>query len=175
MQKQDKEMELIARSLNGDSHAYGALIDRYKNALYRHCFAIVRNEDVAEDIAQETFITAYYKLHTYNSSYRLSTWLFKIATNKALTWLKKASREVRANDELIARIASHHPGPDQIAQYSELRRAVENLQPKHRAVISLYYWQGLSYSEIATVLTAPIGSVKVWMRRAKQQLKKELS
>lgn len=175
MQNQDKEAELIAQSLSGDSAAYGALIDRYKNALYHHCFAIVHSEDAAEDIAQETFITAYYKLHTYNPSYRLSTWLFKIATNKALTWLKKASREVRADDELIARIASRHPGPAEEAAFSELRRAVQGLQPKHRAVVSLYYWQGLSYQEIATVLTAPIGSVKVWMRRAKQQLKKELS
>lgn len=174
MQNQD-EAELIARSLNGDSTAYGALIDRYKHSMYRHCFAIVHSEDVAEDIAQEAFITAYYKLHTYNPSYRLSTWLFKIATNKALTWLKKAKREVRADDEFIARVASHHPGPDQEATYSELRRAVENLQPKHRAVISLYYWQGLSYQEIADILASPIGSVKVWMRRAKQQLKKELS
>lgn len=174
MQNQE-ETELIARSMNGDSVAYGTLIDCYKNALYRHCFAIVRNEDVAEDIAQETFITAYYKLHTYNPSYRLSTWLFKIATNKALTWLKKASRVVRVDDEFIASIASQHPGPEQEATYSELRRAVENLRPKQRAVISLYYWQGLSYQEIAAVLAAPLGSIKVWMRRAKQQLKKELS
>jgi RNA polymerase sigma-70 factor, ECF subfamily len=172
---QNNEQELIARSLDGDSAAYGQLVDRYKNALYRHCFAIVRDEDIAEDIAQEAFIAAYYKLRTYNPHYRFSTWLFKIATNKALTWLKKAKREVRADDNTIARIASHHPGPDDHALHSELRGAIEALKPKHRAVISLYYWHGLSYDEIATALASPLGSVKVWMRRAKQQLKKELS
>lgn len=173
---QDKdEQALIARSLSDDHHAYGELVERYKNAIYHHCFAIVRNEDVAEDIAQETFITAYYKLNLYNPTYRLSTWLFKIATNKALTWLKRASREVALDDELVARVASTHPGPDVTAQYSELRLAVAKLQPNHRAVVSLHYWQGLSYQEAAIVLGVPVGSVRGWLFRAKEQLRKELS
>lgn len=172
---QTGEQELIARSINGDHDAYATLVDRYKNALYHHCFAIVRQEDAAEDLAQETFITAYYKLRLYNPAYRLSTWLFKIATNKALTWLKKAAHEIATDDELIANIASGHIPPDVETQYGELHTAVGKLQPKYRSVISLYYWQGLSYQEIATVLSAPTGSVKVWMRRAKQELRKELS
>jgi RNA polymerase sigma-70 factor (ECF subfamily) len=163
----DEEAGLVARSLNGDTDAYGQLVDRYKNAIYHHCFAIVRNEDVAEDIAQETFIAAYYKLRYYNPNYRLSTWLFKIATNKALNWLKKAGREVAEADRIIASIAASQPGPDKIALYGELHSAVDHLQANYRAVISLYYWQGLSYQEIAVVLSAPVGSVRAWMHRAK--------
>lgn len=174
MQNKD-EPELIARSLNADHDAYAELVERYKNALYHHCFAIVRNEDAAEDITQETFITAYYKLRLYKPQYRLSTWLFKIATNKSLDWLKKAARETAADDALIASIASPHPRPDQQAEAQELHDAVGRLRPKYRSVISLYYWQGLSYQEIAIVLAAPTGSVKGWMRRAKEELKKELS
>lgn len=174
MQNQD-EPGLIARSLDGDHQAYAELVDRYKNAIYHHCFAIVRREDVAEDIAQETFITAYYKLKLYNKEYKFSTWLFKIATNKCLNWLKKASKEIAADDELIARVASHHPKPHEEAERDELRTAVEKLQPKYRAVISLYYWQGLSYVEISDVLGSPEGSIKGWMRRAKDELRKELS
>jgi RNA polymerase sigma-70 factor, ECF subfamily len=169
------EISLIAKSLSGDHQAYGLLVDRYKNAIYHHCFAIVRNEGAAEDLAQETFITAFYKLRLYKSKYRLSTWLFKIATNKSLNWLKKAGREVAADDQLIANLASQHPGPDKLATYSELHAAVNKLQVRQRAVVSLYYWQGFSYAEIATVLSAPIGSVRGWMNRAKQQLRKELS
>ncbi len=168
------EHTLIERSLNGDHLAYGELVDHYKNALYHHCFAIVRDEDVAEDLAQETFIAAYYKLHLYKPEYRLSTWLFKIATNKALTWLKKAGREIAADDELIASVASSHPGPDVSAEYGELHEAVARLNANQRAVVSLYYWQGLSYQEIAGVLSVPIGSVRGWMSRAKDQLRKEL-
>ncbi len=174
MQKQ-AEHELIAQSLGEHHEAYAELINRYKNALYRHCFAIVRNEDAAEDIAQDSFITAYYKLADYNSQYRFSTWLFKIATNKALNWLKKTGREVAADDQVIARIASTLPSPAKLAEQAELHEAVKRLQPRYRAVISLYYWQGLSYHEIATVLGAPSGSVKGWMSRAKNELRKELS
>lgn len=174
MQNKD-EAELIARSLDGDHAAYAELVDRYKNALYHHCFAIVRREDVAEDLAQETFITAFYKLKSYKPEYKFSTWLFKISTNKALNYLKKAAREVAADDELIAKIASEYQGPLERAKDTELHAAVQKLQPKYRAVVSLYYWQGLSYDEIAQVLRAPNGSVKGWMNRAKSQLKKELS
>jgi RNA polymerase sigma-70 factor (ECF subfamily) len=174
MQNMD-ESALLAQSLGGDHQAYGELVDRYKNAIYHHCFAIVRSEDVAEDMAQETFIAAYYKLHMYNPQYRFSTWLFKIATNKALSWLRRAGKEVAADDELIAQISSHHPGPDKSALYGELHHAVKHLKPRHRAVISLYYWQGMGYDEIATVLSVPIGSVRGWMNRAKSELRKELS
>lgn len=172
---QTDESELIARSLNQDHQAYAELVDRYKNALYRHCFAIVRREDVAEDIAQDTFITAYYKLNKYNPKFRLSTWLFKIATNKALDYLKRAAREIAMDDEFLATVTSTLPSPDQAVKDSEVRQAVQNLSPKHRAVVSLYYWQGLSYQEIAYSLGSPLGTVKVWMLRAKQQLRKELS
>ena len=174
MQNKD-EAALIEQSLNGDHQAYGVLVDRYKNALYHHCFAIVRNEAVAEDIAQETFIAAYYKLRLYKPQYRLSTWLFKIATNKALTWLKKVRHEVAADDSVVAAIASHHAGPDKQAIYAELRSAVDRLQLKHKMVVSMYYWQGLSYADIAVALAVPIGSVRGWLNRAKKQLKKELS
>lgn len=174
MQNSDESV-LIQQSLCGDQEAYAQLVDRYKRALYYHCFTMVRNEDVAQDLAQETFITAYYKLHLYNPTYRLSTWLFKIATNKSLNWLKKTAKEVAADDALIAVIASTNPGPEQQARGNELREAVERLTPKYRAVISLYYWQGLSYDEIASVLAVPVGSVKGWMSRAKSQLKQELS
>jgi RNA polymerase sigma-70 factor (ECF subfamily) len=169
------DQELIAHSLDGDHQAYAQLVDRYKTALYRHCFAIVRSEDVAEDIAQEAFITAYYRLRLYDQRYRFSTWLFKIATNLALNWLKRASREIQVDDATLARIVSTAPLPEEQAAHSELRQLVSKLQPNYRAVISLYYWQGLSYQEVAVVLGAPIGTVKVWMRRAKQALQKELS
>jgi len=173
---QDKsDAELIAQSLEGETEAYAELVDRYKDALYRHCFAIVRNEDAAEDMAQDTFIAAYYALQRYNPRYRLSTWLFKIATNKCLNYLRQKAREVSADDGVIASIASTAAGPAEDAQAQELRDAVARLKPKYRAVISLYYWQGCNYQEIAVALAVPSGSVKGWLSRAKTALRKELS
>lgn len=174
MQSKD-EAELIAQSLDGNHDAYGVLVDRYKKAIYYHCFAIVHDEDIAEDIAQETFISGYYKLKSYKSEYKLSTWLFKIATNKALNSLKKGKREISVDDTLFNSIESSQTGPVLAREYSELHDAVAKLEANHRIVISLYYWQGLSYQEIAAVMSSPVGSIKGWMYRAKEMLRKELS
>ncbi|HSX43271.1 MAG TPA: sigma-70 family RNA polymerase sigma factor [Candidatus Saccharimonadales bacterium] len=174
MQHKD-EAELIARSLDGDHLAYAALVERYKNALYHHCFVIVRSPEAAEDIAQETFITAYYKLVSYNPEYRLSTWLFKIATNKALNYIKRARHEITDVQTVLEQIVSARPDPQQQAEDAELHACVERLQPKYRAVISLYYWQGKSYPEIAHIVGVPEGTVKGWMHRAKSELRKELA
>jgi len=98
---QNDETELIAQSLCGKSDAYAQLTDRYKNAIYHHCFAMLRDPDAAEDMTQETFISAYYSLKQYKQRYRFSTWLFRISTNKCLNYLKKHRREV-PQDELAA-------------------------------------------------------------------------
>jgi len=174
MQHKD-EPELIASSLDGDQLAYAELIDRYKNALYHHCFVIVHSEEVAKDITQETFIAAYYKLASYNPEYRLGTWLFKIATNKALNYLQKAKREITNSEAIIDSVISTDPTPQARAEDAELHACVERLHPKYRAVISLYYWHGKSYQEIANIVGVPEGTVKGWMHRAKSQLRKDLT
>lgn len=169
------ESELIAQAVTGDTEAYSEIIDRYKQAIYHHCFVILRDEDVAEDIAQETFITAYYNLKKYDSKYRMSTWLFKISTNKCLNYLKKRGKEVIDSDELITSIASTEPLPHTHALHGELYLAVERLRPQYRAAISLYYWQGLDYAATAEAMEAPVNSVRVWLKRAKEELRKELA
>lgn len=174
MQNKD-ESELIALSINGDHIAYSTLVDRYKNAIFYHSFAIVHDEDIAEDIAQETFIAAYYKLNRYDAKYKLSTWLFKIATNKALDALKKHRREITTDDAQFETAVSHHPDPYQTSTHQELHDAIRQLAPRYRAAISLYYWQGQNYEEIAKTLGVPVGSVKGWLHRAKTILRKELS
>lgn len=172
---QTSEQELIARSISHDADAYGQLVDRYKVAVYRHCFAIVRDEDAAEDIAQETFIAGYYKLSSFDSSKRLSTWLFKIATNKALNYLRDSKRVQPLEDAMIDKVVSTHDMPHQSAEYNELHDAIVRLEPRYRAVINLYYFEGLDYRDIADAMDRPVGSVKGWLNRAKHQLRKELA
>jgi len=171
----NEEPELIARSIDGDSEAYAELVDRYKNAVYYHCFAVVRDEDAAADLAQETFISAFYNINRYDDTYRLSTWLFKISTNKCLNYIKKKRKEVTADDSVIAAIVSNEPSSHTKALHAELHEAVQKLSPKYRAVISLHYWQGLDYAATAAVMDAPINSVRVWLKRAKDALRKELA
>lgn len=173
---QTSEQELIAKSKNGDADAYGQIVERYKDALYRHCFALVRDEDTAEDISQESFITAYYKLNKFDSTKRFSTWLFKIAHNKSLDSLRASKRGPKQLDEgVLSQFVSTHTGPEQQAQNSEVVTALAKLEPRYQAVIQLHYYQGMTYEEIAVVMTKPVGSIKGWMNRAKNQLRKELA
>ena len=171
--KQD-ELELIARSMDGDEAAYAVLVDRYKQGLYRHCFRLTHDEDEAEDIALDAFVEAFVHLDRYDSRFRFSTWLYKIATNLALMHLRKR-REVRMDEDELDRIVSNLPGSEELALYRELHEVVDNLPINYKTVVSMHYWQGKSYVEIASHMGASVGSVKGWMHRAKEQLKEVLS
>jgi RNA polymerase sigma-70 factor, ECF subfamily len=168
------EPELIALSLDGDEGAYATLIDRYKEGLYRHCFRFTHNEDDAEDIAQEAFIEAYVHLDQFDSRFQFSTWLYKIATNLALMRLRK-HHDVRMDEDELDRILSDLPGAEEFVFYQELHEAVNQLPMQYRTVVSMHYWQGKSYSEIASSMGTSVGSIKGWMSRAKKQLREVLS
>lgn len=174
MNKKSNDSELIAQSLQGNHRAYGELVNRYKNALYRHCYAILQDEAIAEDVAQETFVTAYFKLGLYKSDYKFATWLFKIGTNKALNVLRRSSKMVRVDDEFFAHQKSTLPSPHTQALFSELEQAIGLLKPKYQLALRLHYWQGLKYADIAEVMSVTEGTVKSLIFRAKAQLKKEL-
>ena len=168
------EQELIAQILDGDEEAFGTLIDRYKEGLYRHCFRFVHDEDDAEDIAHEAFIEAFIHLDRYDLKFRFSTWLYKIATNLALMRLRKR-RDVRMDEDELDRVLSELPAAEDVVYFRELHDAVDGLPLQYRTVISMHYWQGKSYREIAVYMGASLGTVKSWMSRAKKQLKEVLS
>lgn len=168
------EQELIAQALDGNEDAYAALINRYKDGLYRHCFRLMRDEDEAEDVAQGAFIEAFVHLDSYNPEFRFSTWLYKIATNLALMRLRR-QHDVRMDADELEHITSDLPGAEELVFYREIHEAVDALPLKYRTVVSMHYWQGKNYKEIATHLGTSVGSIKGWMSRAKKQLKEELS
>ncbi len=170
-----QDTELIAQTLDGDDDSFAEIVDRYKNAVYYHCFAILKDEASAQDVAQETFIAAYYSLSKYNPKYKLATWLFRIATNKSFDYIRKSKHVLKDSEVFVQRAESRQKQPEQEQIEQELHAAVAALKPKYRAVVSLYYWQGQTYAEIAHSMNAPINSVRVWLRRAKAQLKEDLS
>lgn len=166
---------LIELAVDGDTAAFGVLVDRYKRALVRHCDVLVRDHDTAQDIAQDSFIDAYKYLRSYDSEKsKFSTWLFKIATNNALRVLKAGSRTTTLDEEGAHQLVSTLAGPDDRAVHNELRHLVSKLPDTYRAVISMYYWEGMSYHEVAAALGKPEGTIKGWLSRAKEQLRKEL-
>lgn len=166
---------LISLSLEGDTHAYGMLVERYQHALYRHCYLLVYDEAEAQDIAQDTFIKAYQKLPTYNADYAFSTWLFTIARNKGLSVLRSPRIKRRLAEYDFDQDASTAQTAEERMQLQEVRQAVSKLPAKYREIVSLHYWDGLPYAEIALVRGTTEGTIKGQMSRAKELLRKELS
>lgn len=167
------EPELIAQIVSGDQERFATLVDRYKDDVYRHCFYIIRDEDVAEDMAQEAFIKAFTHLSRYSADKAgFKTWLFRIATRECLSYLRRRKNLPLENEDLLA---SNGANPEQRAEANETYEAVMRLRPNYRTAIALRYWHGYSYEAIASAMNAPISSVRAWIFRAKKELKEALS
>lgn len=170
------EITTIRAVLAGDTNRYADLVERYHKGLIIHCERIVKDRVDAEDIAQDAFIKAYGQLAAYDPERsRFSTWLYKIATNKALDHLRKHSRQLNVEDiESLAEATM--PLFIEEEEKETLRKAVRELTPpQYRHVIEAYYWQGKSYQQIASETNHSVNTIGTWMHRAKLQLKEKLS
>lgn len=170
------EPEIIKTIIGGDTQAYALLVNRYHVGLIIHCEWLVNDRDDAQDIAQEAFIKAFNNLGKFSSAQsRFSTWLYKIATNLALDHLRKQKKIVHVEDiELVAQVTE--PAFINDDERAAVRLAVSKLSPpEYKEAIEAYYWQGLSYEQIATKMNKPVNTIGTYIRRAKIQLKGELS
>ncbi len=169
------ETEIIA-AIRAGADRYEELVRRYHAGLIIHCENLVGDRDEAEDIAQGAFVRAYLELERFDSQKaRFSTWLYKIATNLAIDYLRKHKQRLHVDDiETFAEVTM----PAFIEEEEKLvvRKAVAELMPpQYRDAIEAYYWHGKSYREIADASNVPINTVRSWIRRAKLQLKEQLS
>ncbi len=131
----------------------------------------------AEDIAQKAFLKAYEKLADFDTKRaRFSTWLYKIANNMAIDSLRTRGRSVPTVVSDIEALEPVYMMVEKNELINEMRAAVLSLAPpEHRQAVEAYYWQGKSYQEIAEDMDVSINTVKSWLRRAKEQLRKELA
>lgn len=180
--------ELIVGVLSGDELAYGALVTRYRDYVYTIAVRIVGDESDAEDVAQETFVRAYRALPRFRGDAKFSSWLYRIATNRALTHLKRRRRRVAAMDiqsgpgveaEASRVDCSPSEGPDQLVIGEEFRRrvrlAVIRLPEQYRVVVTLFYLEERSYKEVAETLGIPMGTLKTHLHRARALLREALA
>lgn len=169
------EADLIAQVKAGSADHFRPLVERYQAGIIRYVFYLVRDEDVAEDIAQDAFVVAYQKLHQYSDRYAFSTWLYRIARNLAYQYLR-TNRPVPLKFE--HNLKSDMPGPsesiDKDIEAARVRSAIATLKPNHRTVIYLYYWEGKRYEEIADILDKPVNTIRTWLRRSKEELRSKL-
>ncbi len=183
---QDRDTISIEQALKGDQKAYRELTERHQMAIFHIVYKIVRDKETANDLVQETFMKAFTSLATYRSEYRFSTWLYKIAANSSIDFLRKKrikalSLDRAINDESGSREMdvpdySYHPGRDleRKEQRFSIKEAISSLPDKYREVIIYRHQDDKSYEEIADLLDIPLGTVKARIFRARELLKKKL-
>jgi RNA polymerase sigma-70 factor (ECF subfamily) len=176
--KAQHDLKVIDRALQGDSRAYTELLNRYRDSVYYVMLRMISNPSDAEDLTIEAFGKAFHNLAKYVPSHAFSTWLFRIATNNCIDFMRRKSQSPRPfdqdegeEDEVEATVASDMIAPDELMINREtaasLNRIVKTLKPRYRRLIELRYFEDYSYEEIASELSLPIGTVKARLFRAK--------
>lgn len=177
-EKARHDLKLIDRALQGDKKAYAELLNRYRDSVYYVMLRMVSNPSDAEDLTIEAFGKAFQHLSSYTPTHAFSTWLFRIATNNCIDFIRRKSQTPRPfdhdegeEDEMEATIASNTRGPEQLMIDRELADTLNNiissLKPRYRRLIELRYFEDYAYEEIAAELSIPIGTVKARLFRAK--------
>jgi len=183
--KEDDQI-LIKEALAGKESAYKLLLSRHRDAIYRMIVKIVHNQEEAWDLVQETFMKAFGSLSSYRFEYRFTTWLYKIAANSCIDFLRKKrldslslDQPVETKDgEVTIELAdwTYNPEADLASKQKSLsiNAAIDSLPQKYREVIIFRHKQDKSYEEIAEILGIPVGTVKARIFRARELLKKKL-
>jgi RNA polymerase sigma-70 factor (ECF subfamily) len=180
--KAQQDFALVESALKGDEKAFAKLLSKYKDAIYFMLLKMVNNKSDAEDLTIEAFGKAFKNLHQYSPSYAFSTWLFKIASNNCIDFLRKkkgvhvsieTNQDNNDNDQSV-RLKSGDPNPEEklirIQKAILLRRIVHKLKPRYRTLVELRYFREFSYEEIAKELGLPLGTVKAQLFRAREML-----
>jgi RNA polymerase sigma-70 factor, ECF subfamily len=170
------DTELLRQVAAGDESAFAELYDLYAPPVYNYLLRLVNESAVAEEILQEVFLAMWQSAHRFREQAKVKTWLLRIAHHQAVSWLRRTRATPWTEDELEA--DDHEPIEEQLThswRVDQVRAALTRLSSNHRAVIELTFVQGLSYAEVAEVMTCPIGTVKSRMSYALRHLNTLLS
>jgi RNA polymerase sigma factor (sigma-70 family) len=187
-EKGQRDYEIISRALKGDQMAYSQLLDLYRESIYYLVLKMVNSNEYAEDLTIEVFGKAFSNLKQYQPNYAFSTWLYRIATNNCIDFIRKqristTSLDLAFNDDngekLYIQVESHGLNPEETAIKKQknkyLKEIVKKLKPHYRQLIELRYFKELSYEEIADEMEMPLGTVKAQLFRAREFLAKMLT
>ena len=178
----NEDSATIREALAGREAAYDKLMRKYHDAIYNLIYRMMRNKGEVEDLTQEAFIKAFSSLRSFNEEYAFSTWLYKIATNNCIDYIRKKKLETFSIDKPIVSKDSevtfevpdttYQPDKALIAQQRKelIEEAIKSLPEKYRRVIMLRHHQDKNYEEIAKILKVPIGTVKAHIFRAREML-----
>lgn len=184
-EKTDQEVVVFAK--DGVDEAYRELVRRYERPVFSLVYRMVRNRELAEDLAQETFIKVLNAIQSYRPEFKFSSWVFKIANNAAIDHIRKRELNTLSLEgsphadtpELIEATALQISGGgesqlDEVENRelgSTIEKAVGQLRPEYRSCILLRHVDGRTYEEIAEMLNLPLGTVKTYIHRARNELR----
>ena len=182
--------ELVARAQQGSEKAYRELLGRYQRPVFSIIYRMIRDRELAEDLAQETFVRVFNNIDRYDPRYKFSSWIFKIATNLTIDHIRRksldtvsidGSRNAVTADQIEATsitLASGDENPEELLLARELggqiEEAIGKLRPEYRAAILLRHVEGREYQEIADILSLPLGTVKTYIHRGRNELRESL-
>ncbi|HEK22219.1 MULTISPECIES: RNA polymerase sigma factor [unclassified Mucilaginibacter] len=176
------DFHLVVKAREGSQKAYADLMQRYKDSIYFMVLKMVNNKEDAMDLTVETFAKAFEKLDKYQPEFAFSTWLFRVATNNCIDFIRKKKLNTQSihgmidddGDEKPLQIKADTLNPEESSikkqQTAELKLLIESLPPRYRNLITLRYFDELSYEEIAQQLDLPLGTVKAQLFRGRYLL-----
>jgi RNA polymerase sigma factor (sigma-70 family) len=185
-EKGKEDFKLLERFVsNGDQLAFKKLMDKHRNQIYNIAFKLVHNPETAEDLTLEVFTKVFTQLHTFNQQNAFSTWLYKMATNHAIDFMRKKKIETTSIEHSFKRdedermeiniVDDSMSAVDTMVQHQDsqmIRNAMDRLSPKYKEILELRFYDDLSYEEIAEKSNLPIGTVKTNLNRAKSMFQK---
>jgi RNA polymerase sigma-70 factor (ECF subfamily) len=183
--------DLVVRAQKGSEKAYSELLDRYQRPVFSLIYRMVRDREQAEDLTQETFVRVFNHIDRYDPAYKFSSWIFKIATNLTIDWLRKkevptvsidGSRYATTSDEIEAStitVESKDETPEELLIARELgdeiEQAIGRLRPEYKTAILLRHVEDKPYEEIAQIMSLPLGTVKTYIHRGRKELQELLA
>ena len=161
------DRELVEATQAGDSEAFSALVERYQSQIYRLCYRMTGNSSNAQDLAHDAFVEAFLKIQQLRNPDKFAPWFNTLTRNLCRMWHRQNKREL---EELSLMSGNITHGDDE-SVYQRMSWGLTKLSASHRLMLVLYYWEGLSYEEIAEFLQIPVGTVMSRLHRARYGLK----
>lgn len=169
--------ELVKLVQEGEDDAYSHVVERYQRKIYAYIMRLTNHRDEAHDIAQDVFLKAYKNLHRFDTDRKFSSWVYRIAHNESVNWLKKHTRvkiesiEVREeNGRQVVSSANVEQEYIQKEDSEKIKYSIRKLPARYREVMEMRYLKQLSYEEISSELEKPINTVGTLISRAKKKL-----
>ena len=164
----NQDSQLIKRLQNKDSKALSSFYDKYSGAIYGVIIRMCRDENLAQNLLQDTFMKAWEKSHQYDESKgRIYTWLYRIARNTVLNALRKENNLIQSADLSVY----EDRGTEEVMDFDSLNGSIQKLDPHHKRAIELIYFKGLTHREAHEVMQVPLGTFKSYVRQALKRIK----